>query len=63
MFFSDLAGWSSIQTLKTPPASAASDVIFIAFGDMGKAPRDHSDGHYIQVKPRSSLLGKNCCKF
>ena len=47
---SNQAGWSSIQKMKTPPASGSSELNFIAFGDMGKAPRDHSNGHYIQVK-------------
>lgn len=45
---SDQAGWSLSQTLRTPPASGSSNVTFIAYGDMGKAPRDNSREHYIQ---------------
>lgn len=45
---SDNVGWSSVVNFSTPPASGASEVRFLAFGDMGKAPRDSSDEHYIQ---------------
>ena len=36
--------------LSTHPASGAREVQFLAFGDMGKAPCDVYDEHYIQVK-------------
>ncbi|KAH7415902.1 hypothetical protein KP509_14G065200 [Ceratopteris richardii] len=45
---SDKVGWSSDQALKTVPAAGASNLTFIAFGDMGKASLDHSIQHYIQ---------------
>eukprot|EP00250_Pteridium_aquilinum_P021385 c25104_g1_i1 orf=356-1489(-) len=45
---SDKTGWSSTKMLKTAPASGSSKVTFIAYGDMGKAPRDNSIEHYIQ---------------
>ncbi|XP_057849694.2 probable inactive purple acid phosphatase 27 [Cryptomeria japonica] len=45
---SDDVGWSNSVELSTPPAAGASDLRFLAFGDMGKAPRDASDEHYIQ---------------
>lgn len=45
---SDNVGWSSSVSFSTPPASGAREVRFLAFGDMGKAPRDPSDEHYIQ---------------
>lgn len=45
---SNNVGWSSHVSFSTPPASGASEVRFLAFGDMGKAPRDESDEHYIQ---------------
>lgn len=32
-----------------PPAGGSDEINFIAFGDMGKAPRDSSLEHYIQV--------------
>ncbi|KAH9290758.1 hypothetical protein KI387_034875, partial [Taxus chinensis] len=45
---SDDVGWSSPVQFSTPPAAGASELTFLAFGDMGKAPRDASDEHYIQ---------------
>lgn len=45
---SNLAGWSNPVQLWTPPSGGASEVRFLAFGDMGQAPRDKSDEHYIQ---------------
>ena len=46
---SNSAGWSDSIKFKTPPAGGADEVKFISFGDMGKAPRDPSLEHYIQV--------------
>ncbi|KAL2478371.1 putative inactive purple acid phosphatase 27 [Forsythia ovata] len=45
---SDSSGWSNWTTLKTPPAGGSDELKFLAFGDMGKAPRDNSTEHYIQ---------------
>ncbi|XP_002513109.2 probable inactive purple acid phosphatase 27 [Ricinus communis] len=45
---SALVGWSSQTQFRTPPAGGANEVRFLAFGDMGKAPRDASAEHYIQ---------------
>lgn len=45
---SDAIGWSSKNNMKTPPASGSLEVKFIAYGDMGKAPRDNTVEHYIQ---------------
>ncbi|XP_009765790.1 probable inactive purple acid phosphatase 27 [Nicotiana sylvestris] len=45
---SDSAGWSGKINLKTPPAGGSDEVRFLAYGDMGKAPRDPSAEHYIQ---------------
>lgn len=46
---SDSSGWSDEIAFKTPPAGGSDEIKFIAFGDMGKAPRDSSTEHYIQV--------------
>ncbi|EPS66676.1 hypothetical protein M569_08099, partial [Genlisea aurea] len=45
---SDAVGWSDTITFRTPPAAGASALNFLAFGDLGKAPLDMSDEHYIQ---------------
>jgi len=45
---SDPSGWSNWTTFKTPPAAGSDELKFLAFGDMGKAPRDASTEHYIQ---------------
>ncbi|XP_050234246.1 probable inactive purple acid phosphatase 27 [Mercurialis annua] len=45
---SDLVGWSVPTEFKTPPAGGADEVKFLAFGDMGKAPRDAAVEHFIQ---------------
>ncbi|XP_062174773.1 probable inactive purple acid phosphatase 27 [Alnus glutinosa] len=45
---SDLAGWSEQIQFRTPPAGGSDELKFLAFGDMGKAPRDASAEHYIQ---------------
>ncbi|KAG9443632.1 hypothetical protein H6P81_014972 [Aristolochia fimbriata] len=45
---SDSVGWSDQIKFKTPPASGAGDLQFLAYGDMGKAPRDLSVEHFIQ---------------
>ncbi|GKA38719.1 probable inactive purple acid phosphatase 27 [Tanacetum coccineum] len=45
---SNSAGWSSRVNFKTPPSAGSDELKFLAFGDMGKAPRDASVEHYIQ---------------
>ncbi|XP_052172070.1 nucleotide pyrophosphatase/phosphodiesterase-like [Diospyros lotus] len=45
---SDSIGWSDEIEFRTPAAGGAEEVRFLAFGDMGKAPRDASAEHYIQ---------------
>ncbi|XP_008231438.1 PREDICTED: probable inactive purple acid phosphatase 27 [Prunus mume] len=45
---SDSVGWSNEIQFRTPPAGGADELKFLAFGDMGKAPRDGSTEHYIQ---------------
>ncbi|PON74375.1 Acid phosphatase [Parasponia andersonii] len=45
---SDSVGWSDQIQFKTPPAGGSDELKFVAFGDMGKAPRDASVEHYIQ---------------
>lgn len=45
---SNSAGWSSRVNFKTPPSGGSDELKFLAFGDMGKAPRDASVEHYIQ---------------
>ncbi|KAK9128891.1 hypothetical protein Syun_017688 [Stephania yunnanensis] len=45
---SDSVGWSDQIEFRTPPASGSDKLEFLAFGDMGKAPRDQSAEHYIQ---------------
>lgn len=47
--YSDSSGWSKKIRFKTPPAGGTDEVRFLAYGDMGKAPRDPSAEHYIQV--------------
>lgn len=46
---SDSVGWSDQIQFKTPPAGGSDELKFLAYGDMGKAPRDVSVEHYIQV--------------
>ncbi|XP_059440767.1 probable inactive purple acid phosphatase 27 [Corylus avellana] len=45
---SDSAGWSEQIQSRTPPAGGSDELRFIAYGDMGKAPRDASAEHFIQ---------------
>ncbi|KAK4746965.1 hypothetical protein SAY87_026002 [Trapa incisa] len=45
---SDSAGWSNGIQFRTPPAGGSDELRFLAFGDMGKAPKDASAEHYIQ---------------
>ncbi|XP_031284818.1 probable inactive purple acid phosphatase 27 [Pistacia vera] len=45
---SDSVGWSDRIQFQTPPAGGSDELKFLAFGDMGKAPRDASVEHYIQ---------------
>ncbi|PKI33926.1 hypothetical protein CRG98_045673 [Punica granatum] len=47
-FGSDSAGWSDKIQFKTPPTGGSDELKFLAFGDMGKAPKDASVEHYIQ---------------
>ncbi|KAK9282724.1 hypothetical protein L1049_010944 [Liquidambar formosana] len=44
----DSVGWSDQIQFRTPPAGGSDELKFLAFGDMGKAPRDASVEHYIQ---------------
>lgn len=46
---SNSVGWSDRIQFRTPPAGGSDELKFVAFGDMGKAPRDSSVEHYIQV--------------
>lgn len=45
---SDSVGWSDHIQFRTPPTGGSNELKFLAFGDMGKAPRDSSVEHYIQ---------------
>nr|XP_043611654.1 probable inactive purple acid phosphatase 27 [Erigeron canadensis] len=45
---SNSSGWSARIIFKTPPSGGSDELKFLAFGDMGKAPRDASVEHYIQ---------------
>ncbi|KAL6130007.1 hypothetical protein ACLB2K_068389 [Fragaria x ananassa] len=45
---SNSVGWSDRIQFRTPPAGGSDELKFVAFGDMGKAPRDSSVEHYIQ---------------
>jgi hypothetical protein len=53
---SDSVGWSDRFQFRTPPAGGSDELNFLVYGDMGKAPRDASVEHYIQV--RLTLLGR-----
>jgi hypothetical protein len=46
---SAVAGWTTSRSFKTPPAAGANTLNVVMYGDMGKAERDHSDEHYVQV--------------
>ncbi|KAL2898500.1 putative inactive purple acid phosphatase 1 [Bienertia sinuspersici] len=41
-------GWSDDIPFRTPPAGGSDELTILAFGDMGKAPRDSAVEHYIQ---------------
>ncbi|XP_021750857.1 probable inactive purple acid phosphatase 27 [Chenopodium quinoa] len=45
---SGAVGWSDEVQFRTPPAGGSDELMFLAFGDMGKAPRDSTVEHYIQ---------------
>ncbi|KMS99148.1 hypothetical protein BVRB_2g047460 [Beta vulgaris subsp. vulgaris] len=45
---SGAVGWSDDIEFRTPPAGGSDELTFLAFGDMGKAPRDSTVEHYIQ---------------
>ncbi|XP_077219257.1 nucleotide pyrophosphatase/phosphodiesterase-like [Tasmannia lanceolata] len=45
---SNSAGWSEEINFRTPPGGGSDELRFLAFGDMGKAPRDPSVEHFIQ---------------
>lgn len=47
---SGAVGWSDDIEFRTPPAGGSDELTFLAFGDMGKAPRDSTVEHYIQVR-------------
>lgn len=46
---SEAVDWSDKIQFRTPPAGGSDEMKFLAYGDMGKAPRDASTEHYIQV--------------
>lgn len=46
---SNLVGWSDDIKFRTPSAGGSNELKFIAYGDMGKAPRDNTVEHFIQV--------------
>ncbi|XP_071720611.1 probable inactive purple acid phosphatase 27 isoform X1 [Rutidosis leptorrhynchoides] len=48
IYGSKMVGWSARTKFKTPPREGSNELKFLAFGDMGKAPRDASVEHYIQ---------------
>ncbi|KAE8038330.1 hypothetical protein FH972_010853 [Carpinus fangiana] len=54
---SDSAGWSEQIQFRTPPAGGSDELRFIAYGDMGKAPRDASAEHFIQPGSLSVIDG------
>ncbi|XP_073144952.1 probable inactive purple acid phosphatase 27 [Henckelia pumila] len=45
---SDSSGWSDEITSRTPATGGSDALMFLAYGDMGKAPLDSSAEHYIQ---------------
>ncbi|KAL6616223.1 hypothetical protein ACP70R_038493 [Stipagrostis hirtigluma subsp. patula] len=45
---SDSVGWSDMIKFRTPPAAGSDELLFVIYGDMGKAPLDPSVEHYIQ---------------
>lgn len=45
---SEAVGWSDEIQFRTPPAGGSDELKFLAYGDMGKAPRDATVEHYIQ---------------
>ncbi|XP_028089671.1 probable inactive purple acid phosphatase 27 [Camellia sinensis] len=45
---SNSVGWSDQIQFTTPAVGGSDELRFLAFGDMGKAPRDASVEHYIQ---------------
>ncbi|KAH9774269.1 Purple acid phosphatase [Citrus sinensis] len=45
---SEAVDWSDKIQFRTPPAGGSDEMKFLAYGDMGKAPRDASTEHYIQ---------------
>nr|GEX63847.1 probable inactive purple acid phosphatase 27 [Tanacetum cinerariifolium] len=51
----DPIGWSSRVNLKTSPRGGSNELKFLAFGEMGKAPRDASVEHYIQMNAHELL--------
>ncbi|KAM2263633.1 hypothetical protein ACFXTI_039893 [Malus domestica] len=48
LYGSNSVGWSDQIQFRTPPAGGSDELKFLAFGDMGKAPRDSWAMHYIQ---------------
>lgn len=47
---SEAVDWSDKIQFRIPPAGGSDEMKFLAYGDMGKAPRDASTEHYIQVR-------------
>jgi hypothetical protein len=55
---SSVAGWTANKTFTTPPAAGGSSLRVVMYGDMGKAERDNSDEHYVQVHQRIKISTK-----
>ncbi len=55
---SAVAGWTTSRSFKTPPAAGAKTLNVVMYGDMGKAERDNSDEHYVQVHQRIKISAK-----
>eukprot|EP01018_Ginkgo_biloba_P025097 Gb_34203 [translate_table: standard] len=53
---SNEVGWSTTTKFSTPPAAGSDELIFITYGDMGKAERDGFGEHYIQVDQLASIM-------
>jgi hypothetical protein len=55
---SSVAGLTANKTFTTPPAAGGSSLRVVMYGDMGKAERDNSDEHYVQVHQRTKISTK-----
>lgn len=58
---SEAVDWSDKIQFRTPPAGGSDEMKFLAYGDMGKAPRDASTEHYIQVRVGVHSRGVCAC--